>query len=165
MQKRILREAFHASKVRIKEALSLLTFPLPTIMEDNEIVDHKANPHPSSTIVQGLAFWLCYVSILVATLLSALDLTAIPPALPTITADLNGGEDFVWVGSAYALSSTAILPLSSELANAFGRRPVMLAAITLFAIGSALAGAAHNMTMLIVARGKRLCFSLVIRTL
>ena len=84
--------------------------------------------------------------------LSALDLTAVATALPTITSDLGGGDDFSWVGSAYALSSTAILPLSGALADALGRKPVMMGSILFFALGSALAGASQNMNMLIAAR-------------
>lgn len=53
-------------------------------------------------------------------LLSALDLTAVSTALPTIANQLQGGDEYVWVGSAYALSSTAILPLSGGLADIFG---------------------------------------------
>ncbi|TCD69560.1 hypothetical protein EIP91_007184 [Steccherinum ochraceum] len=101
---------------------------------------------------KGSAFWLSYIAILVATLLSALDLTGVSTALPTITAELNGAENFVWVGSAYALSATAILPLSGGLANIFGRKPIVLICIAFFAVGSALAGAAQNMNMLIAAR-------------
>ena len=101
---------------------------------------------------RGSAFWLTMLALIVSTFLSALDLTAIGTALPTIIADLNGGEDFSWAGSAYALSSTAILPLSGSLADIFGRRPVMLGAILFFALGSALNGAAQNMNMLIGAR-------------
>ena len=112
---------------------------------------------------KGSAFWLSYSAILDATLLSALDLTAVSTALPTITADLNGAENFVWVGSAYALSSTAILPLSGGLADIFGRRPVMLLAIAFFSIGSALAGAAQNMNMLIAARSKSYQFLLLLK--
>lgn len=85
--------------------------------------------------------------------LSAMDLTAVSTVLPTITEDLNGGDDFVWVGSAYALASTAILPLIGGLADIFGRKPVMLVCIVFFALGSALAGAAQNMNMMIGARG------------
>ncbi|KIP05339.1 hypothetical protein PHLGIDRAFT_25152 [Phlebiopsis gigantea 11061_1 CR5-6] len=92
------------------------------------------------------------LALIVSTFLSALDLTAIGTALPTIVADLSGGEDFSWAGSAYALSSTAVLPLSGSLADIFGRRPVMLGAIIFFALGSALDGAAQNMNMLIAAR-------------
>jgi len=103
---------------------------------------------------KGAAFWLTFFAVLLSTLLSALDMTAVGTALPTITEDLSGGNNYVWVGSAYALSSTAILPLSGRLADIFGRRPLMLSCIVLFALGSALAGAAQNMNMMIAARSE-----------
>ncbi|KAF7792049.1 hypothetical protein EIP86_003077 [Pleurotus ostreatoroseus] len=101
---------------------------------------------------KGSAFWLTFFALAVCTLLSAIDLTAVGLILPTLTKDLNGGDEFAWVGSAYALSSTAVLPLTGSLADAFGRRPIMVAAILFFALGSALAGAAQNMNMMIAGR-------------
>ncbi|THG95258.1 hypothetical protein EW026_g6357 [Hermanssonia centrifuga] len=101
---------------------------------------------------KGTQFWLSFLAIITSIFLSALDLTAVATALPTITADLDGGEDFTWIGSAYSLSSTAFLPLSGALADIFGRKPIMMGSILLFAIGSALAGAAQNINMLIAAR-------------
>ncbi|PSS06598.1 hypothetical protein PHLCEN_2v3656 [Hermanssonia centrifuga] len=101
---------------------------------------------------KGSAFWLSYLSIVFAIFLSALDLTAVSTVLPTVTADLNGGDEFTWVGSAYALASTAILPLSGALADIFGRKPILMGAIVFFSLGSALAGAAQTMNMLIGAR-------------
>ena len=103
---------------------------------------------------KGSAFWLSFLAIIVCTFVSALDVTAISVALPTITDELQGRNLFVWVGAAYGLASTAILPLSGRLADAFGRRPVMLTAVALFVVGSALSGAARNMNMLIAARSK-----------
>ncbi|KAJ7432135.1 iron permease [Mycena galericulata] len=101
---------------------------------------------------KGRNFWLTLTAVIVTIFLSALDLTAVSTALPTITDRLHGGNLFVWVGSAYALSSTAILPLSGRLADIFGRRPLMLSSIFFFALGSALAGSAQNMHMMIAAR-------------
>ncbi|KAJ7584101.1 iron permease [Mycena floridula] len=101
---------------------------------------------------KGGAFWFSIVALIISTFLSALDLSIISIALPTITADLKGGSDFVWVGSAYAISSTVFLPLSGKMADIFGRKPIMLGAIILFALGSALSGAAQNIQMLIAAR-------------
>lgn len=98
-------------------------------------------------------FWLTFMALVACLFLSALDLTAVGTALPTITKDLNGSDNFVWVGSGYSLSSTAILPLSGALADVFGRKPIMLLSVTFFAIGSALAGSARNMNMMIAARG------------
>ncbi|KAI9059060.1 iron permease [Trametes sanguinea] len=101
---------------------------------------------------KGSAFWLCFLALLVAAFLSALDLSAIPTALPTIINELHGGDKFVWVGSAYGLSSAAVLILAGRLADIWGRKPVMLASIALFCLGSILAGSARNMDMLIAAR-------------
>ena len=42
--------------------------------------------------------------------------TAVTTALPIIVAELHGSQ-FVWVGSAYALSATAFLPMSGGLAQ------------------------------------------------
>ena len=111
-------------------------------------------PSPSTGFRKGSAFWLTFVAVLVCTFVSALDLTAVSIALPTITESLSGGGKFVWIGSAYGLASAAILPLSGRFADAFGRRPVMLASVGLFFVGSALAGAAQNMNMLIAARSE-----------
>ena len=110
-------------------------------------------PPPKGT-KKGSAFWLTFLAIIVCTFVSALDLTAISTALPTITDDLQGGDKFVWVGAAYGLASAAVLPLSGRFADAFGRRPVMLAVVALFLIGSAISGAAKNMNMLIAGRSE-----------
>ncbi|KAH9933607.1 iron permease [Epithele typhae] len=107
---------------------------------------------PSSGSGKGSTFWLCFIALVVANFLSALDLTAVSTAVPTITNDLHGGDNFVWIGTAYGLSSTAILPFSGRLADVFGRRPTMLVSISIFLLGSALAGAAQNMTWMITAR-------------
>lgn len=48
------------------------------------------------------------------------------------------------------------------LASAFGRKPVLLVSLVLFALGSAICGAAQNMNMLIAGRGEpHRCMSVV----
>ena len=49
-------------------------------------------------------------------LMSSLLQTSVSTALPTIIHDLDG-DDFAWVGSAYALSSTALMPAAGGLAE------------------------------------------------
>ncbi|KAI9000562.1 iron permease [Trametes punicea] len=107
---------------------------------------------PESKAGKGSAFWLSFVAVLVSNFLSALDMSAVSTAVPTMTNDLHGGDNFVWVGSAYGLASTAFLPFSGRLSDVFGRRPIMLISIVTFFIGSALAGSAKNMNWLIAAR-------------
>ena len=124
--------------------------PTPTGGSDATALSPPAN----TGFRKGSAFWLSFTAILVCTFVSALDLTAISTALPTITDSLAGGDKFVWIGAAYGLASTAILPLSGRFADAFGRRPVMLASVALFLVGSAISGAAQNMNMLIAGRSE-----------
>lgn len=127
-------------------------FALQTqVVDDNASHDMSLPPQKTR---KDAAFCLAFVAIVASVTLSALDLTAVSTALPTITQDLHGGDDFSWVGSAYSLSSTAFLPLSGAFANVFGRKPVMLGCIFFFALGSALAGSAQNMSWLIAARSK-----------
>ncbi|KAF7306029.1 MFS domain-containing protein [Mycena chlorophos] len=112
-----------------------------------------STPAPPAKTPKTRAFYLSFAAISVTTFLAALDLAAVANVLPTISEALHDESgDYLWVGSAYSLSSTAVIPLTGNFANAFGRRPVMLSSIGLFAIGSALAGAAQNMSMLIAAR-------------
>ena len=101
-----------------------------------------------STIVQdelqttkgkrGFQFWMCFASLILPTFLVALDIvcsyspttyaafshfwpfqTAVSTPLPVIVQQLNGRE-FEWVGSAYALSATALQPLCGGLAQVSG---------------------------------------------
>lgn len=103
---------------------------------------------------KGSAFWLCFLAIVVCNILSALDVTAVSTVLPTVTHDLGGDNNFVWVGAAYGLASTAALPFCGRLADVFGRRPVMLMAVAFFFVGSALCGSARSMHIIIVARSE-----------
>ncbi|KIP03771.1 hypothetical protein PHLGIDRAFT_77045 [Phlebiopsis gigantea 11061_1 CR5-6] len=100
---------------------------------------------------RGFRFWIIFLAICVCLFLSALEYSAVSTALPTIVHDLHGA-DFVWVASAYALAATALLPATGGIAQVFGRRPCMLLSLGMFALGSALCGAAKNMNWLIAAR-------------
>jgi MFS family permease len=100
---------------------------------------------------RGTRFWLILVALGCALCLVSIELTGVSTALPAITAALHA-DDFIWISSAYALASTAILPMSGNIAEIFGRRPAILIALVLFCIGSALAGAARTLAWLIGAR-------------
>ncbi|KAJ7123621.1 MFS multidrug transporter [Mycena epipterygia] len=117
------------------------------------IVPETPEPSVSSPSPRkGSAFWLSYAAVCICTLVSALDITAIPTSLPSMIKDLSGSTDSSWVGSSYTLASAALVPFTGNLANIFGRRPIMLGSIIIFALGSALAGSARSMEGLIIAR-------------
>ncbi|GGX24530.1 EmrB/QacA family drug resistance transporter [Streptomyces malachitofuscus] len=88
-------------------------------------------------------------ALLLGLLLAALDQTIVSTALPTIVSDLGGLEHLSWVVTAYLLASTAATPLWGKLGDQYGRKRLFQTAIVIFLVGSALCGAAQDMTQLI----------------
>lgn len=91
-------------------------------------------------------------ALMLSLFLASMEATVVGTAMPTIVSQLSGLELYSWVFSAYLLASTTTVPIYGKLSDIYGRRPVFLFAITLFLIGSVLAGAANSMTQLILAR-------------
>src|SRR5438067_9254087 len=85
-------------------------------------------------------------------LLAALDQTIVGTALPTIVGKLGGLSHYSWVVTGYLLASTASTPLYGKVSDLYGRRPILIFAISTFLVGSLLAGASQNMTELILTR-------------
>ncbi|MEV5325310.1 MDR family MFS transporter [Nonomuraea sp. N2-4H] len=84
--------------------------------------------------------------------LAMLDQTIVGTALPRIVAELGGGTLYTWAVTAYLLTSTVTVPLYGRLSDQHGRKPLLLTGMVVFLIGSALCGAAQDMTQLIVFR-------------
>ncbi|GAC93138.1 drug transporter [Pseudozyma hubeiensis SY62] len=86
--------------------------------------------------------------------LAALDQTIVSTALPIISQRLDGDPgQYSWVGSAYLLAATSLIPLYGRLSDLTGRKPLLYGAIIIFLFGSAMCGAAQNMAWLDAARG------------
>src|SRR5271167_2666466 len=86
-------------------------------------------------------------------LLSALDQTIVSTAMPVIISQLHGLELYAWVTTAYLLSSTVMVPVWGKLGDLYGRKPVLLAGIGLFLLGSWLSGLAGEFGTLPVLGG------------
>lgn len=84
--------------------------------------------------------------------LQAVNQTIVASALPTIGRDLNDFQNLSWIIIAYLLSSTIVAPLYGKLADIHGRRGMMMVALGLFIVGSALCAVAPNMSLLIAGR-------------
>ncbi len=96
---------------------------------------------------------LALSGIILSILLAALDQSIVNPAMPRIVEELQGFSLFAWVTTAYLLSSTATIPIAGKLGDMFGRKWILLSAIFIFLLGSALSGAAPSMFWLVVFRG------------
>jgi EmrB/QacA subfamily drug resistance transporter len=97
--------------------------------------------------------WIILGSLMLGTALAALDTSIISTALPTIAGKLGGFSSYAWVGTSYILTSTIATPILGKLGDLFGRRLVVLSAITIFVVASMLCGFAQSMPQLIAARG------------
>lgn len=84
--------------------------------------------------------------------LAALDGTIVSTAVPQIVGDLGGFAVFSWLFSGYLLAVTVTLPVYGKLSDTFGRKPVLIAGIALFLVGSLLCACAWNMGSLIAFR-------------
>lgn len=91
-------------------------------------------------------------ALFVTAILSALDISVISTALPTMLRELGPSPAYPWVANSFLLTSTAFAPLFGQTANIFGRRSLILIAVVLFSIGSAVCGAAPTLTALIAGR-------------
>jgi len=93
------------------------------------------------------------MSLLLTMFLAALDQTIVATALPTIGRQFQDVSSLSWVITAYLLASTAVAPVFGTLTDIYGRRGMIIAALSLFVAGSVLCALAPNMTVLILGRG------------
>ena len=92
-------------------------------------------------------------AILLALFLFALDQTVVGTALPRIVTDLRGDNLYTWVVTVYLLTATISGPVYGKLSDLFGRRPVVIFAVSLFLVSSVLSGLSQQMWQLILFRG------------
>src|SRR6195952_525426 len=93
------------------------------------------------------------ISLMLTMFLAALDQTIVATALPTIGRQFQDVSNLSWVITAYLLASTAVAPVFGTLSDIYGRRAMIIAALSLFIAGSILCAVAPNMPVLILARG------------
>ena len=82
----------------------------------------------------------------------AIEATIVSTVMPQIVATLGGLRFYSWVFSSYLLAQTAMTVVFGNLADVWGRKPVILAGIGIFVLGSLLAGFAWSMPSLILFR-------------
>ncbi|MFC5147592.1 MFS transporter [Streptomyces aureoversilis] len=98
-----------------------------------------------------VAFVVCMATMLLA----VLDQNIVSAVTVPIVRDLDpahGIDRVPWLISAFALASTAVLPLYGKLCDTHGARRVFLGAVAAFLAGSVLCGAAQSMEQLIAFR-------------
>jgi DHA2 family multidrug resistance protein len=97
--------------------------------------------------------WLIAVAVMLGTFMEVLDTTVVNVSLPHIAGDLGATPDeATWALTSYLVANAIILPLTGWLANYFGRKRLLMAAVIGFTSASVLCGIAPNLALLIVFR-------------
>ncbi|KAG0054308.1 hypothetical protein BGZ83_011513 [Gryganskiella cystojenkinii] len=124
--------------------------------DSNVAVDTPTKDEPPTTGGASLPFrevMVIFTGLLFGVFLASLDQTVVSVCTTKIASEFDSLNEISWIGTAYLLTSTAFQPLYGKGADIFGRKASFLFAISTFLLGSALCGAAQNMTWLIICRG------------
>jgi DHA2 family multidrug resistance protein len=96
---------------------------------------------------------LITISIMLATVMQALDTTIANVALPHMQGSLSASQDQVaWVLTSYIVASAIALPLTGWFCGHWGRRKVFIVSVIGFTVASALCGLATSLTGIVLAR-------------
>jgi MFS family permease len=110
---------------------------------------------PATAAAPGLTRreWAALLVLSAVVFLDALDVSMVGVALPSIRTDLNlSTSSLQWVVSAYVLGYGGFLLLGGRAADLLGRRRVLLIALGVFVVASALGGLTSDGTLLIATR-------------
>jgi DHA2 family multidrug resistance protein len=96
---------------------------------------------------------LITVSVMLATIMQALDTTIANVALPKVQGTLSATQDEMgWVLTSYIVAAAITIPLTGWLASEFGRRRIFLNSIILFTVASVLCGLATTLPQIVLFR-------------
>ncbi|MEW6632462.1 MAG: DHA2 family efflux MFS transporter permease subunit, partial [Pseudomonadota bacterium] len=88
--------------------------------------------------------------VILAVIMQALDTTIANVALPYIQGSVSASADQInWVLTSYIVAAAVMTPPSGYLANRFGRKRILLVAITGFVVASVLCGFAQSLPQIV----------------
>ncbi len=97
--------------------------------------------------------WIVAVTVMFGTFMEVLDTTVVNVSLPHIAGSLSATvEEATWVLTSYLVANAIVLPLTGWLANYFGRKRMLMVAVSGFTISSFLCGIAPSLPLLVFFR-------------
>jgi EmrB/QacA subfamily drug resistance transporter len=97
-------------------------------------------------------FLTVFPSIMLPMFLAVADQTIVATALPTIASELGEIQRASWVVVSYLIANTIAAPVYGRLGDTFGRRLMMIVALTIFVVGSVLCALSRNIEWLTAFR-------------
>ena len=96
---------------------------------------------------------LITVSVMLATIMQAVDTTIANVALPHMQGTMGATQDQIaWVLTSYIVAAAIFMPLTGFLAARFGRKRIFMVSVVGFTIASMLCGAAQNLPQIVLFR-------------
>jgi MFS transporter, DHA2 family, multidrug resistance protein len=97
--------------------------------------------------------WLIAIAVMSSTFMEVLDTTVVNVSLPHIAGSLSASTDeATWTLTSYLVANAIILPMTGWLAGRFGRKRLLLMAVTGFTTASFFCGFAPSLGFLIIFR-------------
>ncbi|KDR84823.1 hypothetical protein GALMADRAFT_233233 [Galerina marginata CBS 339.88] len=133
----------------------------PLVASDRALASSVTTDSSSSFVVGGplhrnlstAQLLAIHIGAALTLFLATTDATIVSTSLPTIASNLKASPiQYTWVGVAYMLTQTAFQPLYGRVSDLVGRKAVLYSSMGIFALGSALCGAAQSINWLISAR-------------
>lgn len=99
------------------------------------------------------SYKVTFAVLLLGTIAYSLLQSLVSPVLPTIQHDLHTSQNTVtWVLTAFLLSASIFTPILGRVGDMVGKERMLVVTLAALAAGSVVAGLAHSITVLIVAR-------------
>ncbi len=111
----------------------------------------EVDTHPGAALTLAERRHIVF-GLLLAIFLAAMDQTILAIALVTIARDLHGLDLMPWLVSGYLVAATVSTPIYGKLSDLYGRRPLLLAAISIYMVAGILAMLAQSAPQLLVLR-------------
>ncbi|CAH0053676.1 unnamed protein product [Clonostachys solani] len=113
--------------------------------------------------LKGWRLWIVTAGMWISLFLSTLETTIVSTSLISITDALSGFLLRDWVVTAYLLTYTGFLTIFAKVSDLFGKKTMLLVALAIFTVFSALCGASNDIVTLtcrLTARtlGRRIIF-------
>jgi MFS transporter, DHA2 family, multidrug resistance protein len=101
----------------------------------------------------ALMRWLVAIAVMTSAIMELVDTSAVNVSLPYIAGSLSATvNEATWVLTSYLVSNAVLLPLTGWLANYFGRKRLLMIAVTGFTTASVCCGFAPTLAFLVIFR-------------
>src|ERR1700722_5614760 len=87
--------------------------------------------------------WWVLITVMIGTLMGALDSSIVNVSIPAIQADFGASvDDITWVFTSYMLAFATLMPLTTWFRDRIGHKVLYMVSLGIFTVGSLLCGMA-----------------------